>query len=212
MKDRSLMHVSTTGAICKRILDLSISLLVVAVAWPVMLVIALTIWIKMGRPILFRQARPGLDERLFTLVKFRTMTEDRSATVDPSKDAARLTQIGVVLRRFSLDELPQLWNVLKGEMSLVGPRPLLIEYLSRYTPEQARRHRVKPGITGLAQVKGRNAITWEEKFQWDVWYVDHWSLRLDLRILWITVEKVMRREGISQQGQATMEKFGVERR
>jgi lipopolysaccharide/colanic/teichoic acid biosynthesis glycosyltransferase len=146
------------------------------------------------------------------LAKFRTMTEAPSSTVDPSTDAARLTSVGKVLRRFSLDELPQLWNVLRGEMSLVGPRPLLMEYLSQYTPEQARRHLMKPGITGLTQVKGRNAITWEQKFHWDIWYIDHWSLWLDFRILWATIERVIRREGISQQGHATMEKFGVERR
>jgi lipopolysaccharide/colanic/teichoic acid biosynthesis glycosyltransferase len=140
------------------------------------------------------------------------MGEARSLAIDPSTDATRLTRAGIALRRFSLDELPQLWNVLKGEMSLVGPRPLLTEYLDYYTPEQAKRHLMKPGITGLAQVKGRNAITWEQKFLWDVWYVEHWSFWLDIRILLSTVEKVIRREGISQQGHATIEKFGVERK
>ncbi|MFY9938416.1 MAG: sugar transferase [Silvibacterium sp.] len=206
------MHSNQVAAACKRIIDLAGALIVLAVVWPGMLLVALTIWLTMGKPILFRQMRPGLGARPFMLVKFRTMTEALSSTVDPSTDAARLTSVGKVLRRFSLDELPQLWNVLRGEMSLVGPRPLLMEYLSQYTPEQARRHLMKPGITGLTQVKGRNAITWEQKFHWDIWYIDHWSLWLDFRILWATIERVIRREGISQQGHATMEKFGVERR
>jgi sugar transferase EpsL len=206
------MGSNPVGADCKRILDLAGTLIVLAVVWPIVLLIGLIIRLTMGRPILFRQVRPGLGGRPFTLVKFRTMTEDRSSAVDPSNDATRLTRVGTVLRRYSLDELPQLWNILKGEMSLVGPRPLLMEYLSQYTPEQARRHLMKPGITGLTQVKGRNALTWEQKFHWDIWYVDHWSLWLDFRILWGTVEKVVRREGINQQGHATVEKFGVERR
>lgn len=159
-----------------------------------------------------RQIRPGEHERPFTLFKFRTMVEAQSSAIDPSTDGARLTKVGILLRRFSFDELPQLWNVLKGEMSFVGPRPLLMEYLGRYTAEQAKRHLMKPGITGLAQVKGRNTITWEEKFRLDTWYVDHWSLWLDLRILLSTFEKVISGEGVSQQGQATMEKFGAERR
>lgn len=199
-------------AACKRFLDIAGSVVLLAIAWPVMLAIAAAIRLTMGRPILFRQLRPGLHERPFTLLKFRTMIESGSSTIDPSNDAARLTSLGAVLRRFSLDELPQLWNVLRGEMSLVGPRPLLMEYLRRYTPEQSRRHLVKPGITGLTQVKGRNAITWDEKFFWDTWYVDHWSLWLDFQILFRTLEKVIRREGINQQGHATVEKFGVERR
>lgn len=206
------MRSNQVAAACKRIIDLAGALIVLAVVWPGMLLVALTIWLTMGKPILFRQMRPGLGARPFMLAKFRTMTEALSSTVDPSTDAARLTSVGKVLRRFSLDELPQLWNVLRGEMSLVGPRPLLMEYLSQYTPEQARRHLMKPGITGLTQVKGRNAITWEQKFHWDIWYIDHWSLWLDFRILWATIERVIRREGISQQGHATMEKFGVERR
>jgi lipopolysaccharide/colanic/teichoic acid biosynthesis glycosyltransferase len=140
------------------------------------------------------------------------MTESNSTEVDPSTDAARLTRVGRALRRFSLDEFPQLWNVLKGEMSMVGPRPLLMEYVTLYTPEQAKRHSMKPGITGLAQIKGRNAITWEEKFQWDTWYVEHWSLWLDVRIILASVITVFRQDGINQQGHATMEKFGAERR
>jgi sugar transferase EpsL len=206
------MHANAVEVACKRVLDLTIALLVLAITSPLMLMISISIWLTMGKPILFRQSRPGYRARLFTLLKFRTMIATQSLTVDPATDAARLTSVGVILRRFSLDELPQLWNVLKGEMSLVGPRPLLIEYLDYYTPEQARRHLVKPGITGLAQVKGRNTITWNQKFLWDIWYVDHWSFWLDLQILWTTLEKVIRGEGISQQGHATMEKFGVERR
>jgi len=206
------MRSSSIGAVCKRILDLTGSVTVLACLWPVMIAVALTIWVTMGKPIFFRQVRPGQYERPFTLFKFRTMVPTQASTVDPSTDAARLTRLGIILRRYSLDELPQLWNVLKGEMSLVGPRPLLMEYLNHYTAEQAKRHLMKPGITGLAQAKGRNAITWKQKFLWDVWYVDHWNIWLDFRILWSTVGKVIRREGISQQGQATMEKFGVERR
>ncbi|MGC1296731.1 MAG: sugar transferase [Alloacidobacterium sp.] len=202
----------SVGAASKRIFDLVGASIALAVFSPVMIVVALIIRLTMGKPILFRQTRPGRDERPFSLFKFRTMIEDEASVVDPSTDAARLTRLGITLRRFSLDELPQLWNVLKGEMSLVGPRPLLMEYLAYYTPQQARRHLMKPGITGLAQVKGRNTIAWEEKFLWDVWYVDHWSLWLDLRILLSTAVKVIRREGISQQGQTTMEKFGAERR
>ena len=199
----------SVGAACKRMLDLAGASIALAVFWPVMIVTALTIRLTMGKPIVFRQIRPGRYERPFTLFKFRTMIEGE---VDPSTDVARLTRLGIALRRFSLDELPQLWNVLKGEMSLVGPRPLLMEYLTYYTPEQARRHLMKPGITGLAQIKGRNTIAWEEKFLWDVWYVDHWSFSLDLKILLSTALKVIRREGISQQGHATIEKFGAERR
>jgi sugar transferase EpsL len=202
----------SVGAASKRILDLVGASIALAFFSPVMVGVALIIRLTMGKPILFRQTRPGRDERPFSLFKFRTMIEDEASAVDPSNDAARLTRLGITLRRFSLDELPQLWNVLKGEMSLVGPRPLLMEYLAYYTPQQARRHLMKPGITGLAQVKGRNTIAWEEKFLWDVWYVDHWSFWLDLRILLSTAVKVIRREGISQQGHTTTEKFGAERR
>ena len=206
------MRSNTIGAACKRILDIAGASIALAVAWPVMAAVAITIRRTMGCPILFRQVRPGRYERPFTLFKFRTMIDVSSSVIDPSTDAARLTRVGSVLRRFSLDELPQLWNVLKGEMSFVGPRPLLTEYLAHYTAEQAKRHLMKPGITGLAQVKGRNAISWEQKFHWDVWYVEHWSLWLDLRILLSTIQKVIRQEGITQQGQVTMEKFGAERR
>ena len=206
------MRSNRIGAACKRILDVTITLVALAVLWPVMVVVALTISLTMGKPILFRQVRPGLNTLPFTLLKFRTMVESQSSDIDPSTDEARLTGVGNALRRLSLDELPQLWNVLIGDMSLVGPRPLLMEYLNYYTMDQAKRHLMKPGITGLAQVKGRNAITWEQKFHWDVWYVDHWSFLLDLQILLATVGSVIRRKGINQQGHGTMEKFGAERR
>ena len=194
-------------------LDVALACLALLLLWPVMLLIAFVIYTTMGKPVLFRQTRPGYQGRLFQLLKFRTMTVSPSATpVDSAGDAARLTPLGVMLRRSSLDELPQLWNVLKGELSLVGPRPLLTEYLDYYTPEQARRHDAKPGITGLAQVRGRNAISWEEKFTWDLWYVDHWSFWMDVRILWSTVGKIIGGRGVSQPGEATMTKFGAERR
>ena len=159
---------------------------------------------KLGSPVLFRQIRPGLEGKQFEMVKFRTMTDERDASGALLPDAQRLTPFGRFLRSSSLDELPELWNVLRGEMSLVGPRPLLMEYLPLYTPEQARRHEVRPGITGWAQVNGRNAISWADKFALDVWYVDHRSLWLDVRILWMTVRKVLVRDGISAAGEATM--------
>ena len=161
----------------------------------------------MGAPIFFRQLRPGRHGKPFTMVKFRTMTDARDASGALLPDADRLTAFGKFLRATSLDELPELWNVVKGEMSLVGPRPLLMQYLDRYTPEQARRHAVRPGVTGWAQVNGRNAISWEQKFALDVWYADNLSFWLDLKILWLTVRKVLRSEGVSQAGQATMEEF-----
>lgn len=191
----------------KRIFDLMISIPLLIVLLPVMCVIALQVRIKMGSPVLFKQQRPGLHGKPFTLLKFRTMTNERDANGELLPDAVRLTSFGKALRRYSLDELPQLFNVIKGDMSLVGPRPLLMEYLNYYTPEQARRHEVKPGITGWAQVNGRNAISWEEKFALDVWYVDNWSFILDLKILWLTLLKVIKSEGINQPGQATMERF-----
>ena len=174
---------------------------------PLLLVIALAIYTRMGSPILFTQPRPGKDGCIFTFYKFRTMTDDRDADGNLLPDEQRLTTLGQFLRKTSLDELPQLWNVLKGDMSFFGPRPLLVAYLNRYTPEQARRHEIKPGITGWAQINGRNIITWEEKFKLDVWYVDHWSLWLDLKILFLTIWKVLQREGISQAGHTTMEEF-----
>lgn len=162
---------------------------------------------KLGSPVFFRQTRPGLRGRPFEMVKFRTMTDARGPDGQLLPDAVRLTAFGRFLRATSLDELPELWNVLKGDMSLVGPRPLLMEYLQLYSPEQARRHEVRPGITGWAQVNGRNALSWEDKFKLDVWYVDHRSLWLDIKILWFTVRKVLVREGISADGEATMSKF-----
>ena len=162
---------------------------------------------KLGSPVFFTQVRPGLHGKPFKMVKFRTMTSERGPDGELLPDAVRLTPFGRFLRSSSLDELPELWNVLKGDMSLVGPRPLLMEYLPLYSPAQARRHEVRPGITGWAQVNGRNAISWEDKFKLDVWYVDHRSLWLDIKILWLTVKKVLVREGISAAGEATMGKF-----
>ncbi len=174
---------------------------------PVLVIIALIIKIIQKGPVFFYQIRPGYMGRPFKLYKLRTMTNDSDADGDLLPDEKRITRLGNFLRCFSLDELPELFNVIKGDISFVGPRPLLMQYLDRYTPEQARRHEVKPGLTGWAQVNGRNAITWEEKFKLDVWYVDHQSLRLDLKIIGMTVLKVLKSEGISQQGQATMEEF-----
>ena len=191
----------------KRLFDLALTVPGLILVSPLLLMIAALTWLLHGRPILFRQVRPGYRAAPFTLYKFRTMTEGRAPEGNSRSDAERLTRFGRFLRSFSLDELPELFNVLRGEMSLVGPRPLLTQYLARYTPEQARRHEVLPGITGWTQVNGRNAIGWEQKFRFDVWYVDHWSLGLDLKILVITIWKVLRREGISQPGQATAEEF-----
>jgi lipopolysaccharide/colanic/teichoic acid biosynthesis glycosyltransferase len=182
----------------KRAMDVVLSAAALVVLAPVMAVIAIVVRIALGKPVLFRQLRPGLDGELFTLRKCRTMRDGSGP------DEERLTRLGRMLRSTSLDELPELVNILRGEMSLVGPRPLLVRYLDRYTPEQARRHEVRPGLTGWAQVKGRNATTWEERLALDVWYVDHWSIRLDLRIIATTARNVLRREGISQEGHATM--------
>jgi len=186
----------------KRLFDIVAVALTAAVWLPLLLVVGVAVRLALGRPVLFVQERPGLGGRPFRLVKFRTM---RSGT---EPDAERLTRLGRWLRAMSLDELPELWNVLKGDMSLVGPRPLLMRYLPRYTPEQARRHEVRPGLTGWAQVNGRNALTWEQKFAYDVWYVDHRSLGLDLKILLLTVWRVVTRQGISAEGEATMGEFG----
>lgn len=191
----------------KRLLDIFMSIVLLILFAPVLFAVAVAIRLSGPGPILFRQARPGLHGKPFTLVKFRTMSDARDAEGHLLPDEQRLTRLGAFLRSTSLDELPELWNVLKGEMSLVGPRPLLTQYLDRYTPEQARRHEVKPGLTGWAQVNGRNALTWEERFRLDVYYVDHWSLGFDLRILGLTVLKVLRREGISEPGRATMSEF-----
>jgi len=174
---------------------------------PIIGLTAILIRIRLGSPVLFKQQRPGLHGRPFYLYKFRTMTEERDAEGDLLDDAARLTTFGKWLRKLSVDELPQLINVVRGDLSLVGPRPLLMEYLPLYSFRQARRHDVKPGITGWAQVNGRNAITWQEKLELDIWYVDHHSLTLDLKILWMTLARVFKGEGISQEGRVTMERF-----
>jgi lipopolysaccharide/colanic/teichoic acid biosynthesis glycosyltransferase len=191
----------------KRTLDLFLALFSLVVLSPVLLLIALLARLRLGPPVLFRQVRPGLGGRPFTLLKFRTMRDLRNREGNLLPDDARLSGFGTLLRRLSFDELPEIFNVLKGDMSLVGPRPLLIQYLDRYTPEQARRHEVKPGLTGWAQVNGRNAITWEEKFALDIWYVDNRSFWLDLKILAMTAWKVLKREGISAEGEATMPEF-----
>lgn len=191
----------------KRLLDLILTLLALLLLSPLMGIVALLVLFIHGRPALFRQVRPGYQARLFTLYKFRTMNDHRDANGQLLPDAERLTPFGQFLRASSLDELPELINILKGEMSLVGPRPLFKHYLDRYSPQQARRHDVYPGLTGWAQVNGRNALSWEEKFVLDVWYVDHHTFWLDLKILWLTLGKWFKREGINQPGQATAEEF-----
>ncbi|HTX90265.1 MAG TPA: sugar transferase [Anaerolineales bacterium] len=191
----------------KRIFDLLVTLLGLIVALPLMAVLALLVWAFLGAPVLFRQQRPGYKGRPFITYKFRTMTNRTGPDGKLLPDAERLTPFGRFLRSTSLDDLPQLYNVLRGEMSLVGPRPLLMQYLARYTPEQMRRHDMVPGMTGWAQIHGRNALDWDEKFRLDVWYVDHWSFRLDIRILFLTIGKVFNREGISQPGHVTAEEF-----
>jgi sugar transferase EpsL len=200
-------HGSALAVVLKRGLDLLVSGVALVPAASVMAAAALAIRATMGAPVLFRQPRPGLRERPFTLLKFRTMSEAADAAGRPLPDGERLTPVGRLLRRLSIDELPQLLNVLRGEMSLVGPRPLLTRYLERYSPAQRRRHEVKPGITGWAQVNGRNAITWDDKFRHDLWYVDHWTPALDARILWRTAVQVLRREGITAAEHATMPEF-----
>jgi lipopolysaccharide/colanic/teichoic acid biosynthesis glycosyltransferase len=191
----------------KRVFDITAVLLTSVVWVPLMAGVAIAVLVTMGRPILFTQLRPGLQGRPFRLRKFRTMLEQAPPGHPPLTDAERLTGFGRFLRSTSLDELPELWNVLVGDMSIVGPRPLLMQYLPLYTPEQARRHDVRPGLTGWAQVNGRNAISWEEKFALDVWYVEYQSMWLDLKILWRTVVRVITREGISARGEATMPRF-----
>jgi len=200
-------HPRTLYELGKRAIDLAGASAGLTLAAPVVAAAALAIRITMGRPVLFRQERPGLAGAPFELVKLRTMRPLAGAEDGLAADAARLTPIGAALRRWSLDELPTLWNVVRGDMSLVGPRPLLCQYLDRYSPEQARRHEVKPGITGWAQINGRNAISWDQKLALDVWYVDHRSLSLDLRILLGTFVKVVKPEGISHGGEATMPVF-----
>ena len=193
--------------VSKRIFDVLFSALVLLLLSPLMLLVALALLCVQGLPLFFRQERPGLHGKVFRLVKFRTMRDqyDRSGKLLP--DEARITRLGAFLRRTSLDELPEFINVFVGDMSVVGPRPLLVQYLERYSPEQARRHEVLPGVTGWAQINGRNTLTWDDKFKLDVWYVDHWSFWLDLRIILLTIWKVLRGEGISQPGHATMPEF-----
>jgi len=199
-------NISSTP-ISKRILDLLLTIPGILILSPLFIFITLLVGANFGAPIIFRQMRPGYKGKPFWVYKFRTMTIAYDAQENLLPDSKRITRLGRLLRSSSLDELPELFNVLRGEMSLVGPRPLLMQYLERYSPEQARRHEVLPGITGWAQINGRNALTWEEKFNLDVWYVDHWSFWLDIRIMLLTVVKVFRREGINQPGQATAEEF-----
>ena len=191
----------------KRVFDIAAASAGLLVLLPVFLAVAIAVRLRMGVPVLYKQERPGMGGRPFRMLKFRTMQDVRDAEGVPLPDSERITALGRLLRSTSLDELPELWNVLRGEMSLVGPRPLLMEYLPLYTPEQARRHEVRPGITGWAQVNGRNALSWEEKFKLDIWYVDNRSFWLDVKILWLTVWRVLRREGISADGEATMPRF-----
>ncbi len=191
----------------KRGIDRSAAAVGLLVTAPVMAATAVAVRASMGSPVLFRQKRPGLRGEIFEVVKFRTMRDANGPDGRPLPDDKRLTRVGIFLRQTSLDELPQLWNVLRGDISLVGPRPLLVRYLARYSPEEMRRHDVLPGITGWAQVNGRNAVTWDERFRLDLWYVDHWSLALDAKILAMTALKVLRRDGISREGHATMPEF-----
>ena len=199
--------IDRTSRIIKFLLDRAIAAVALILLLPLILGVAIAIYFRMGSPIFFAQNRPGKNGCIFQFYKFRTMIDERDASGVLLPDSDRLTSFGEWLRQTSLDELPQLWNVLKGDMSFIGPRPLIVLYLERYSPEQARRHEVLPGITGLAQISGRNAITWEEKFKLDVWYVDNWSLWLDLKILLLTVVKVIKKDGINQEGYATSEEF-----
>ncbi len=195
----------------KRLFDLSFSFLALVVLSPILLLTAILVRIFLGTPILFKQKRPGCKGRPFFIYKFRSMRDAADRAGNPLPDSERLTRFGRILRSLSLDELPELFNILRGEMSFVGPRPLLMEYLPLYSPEQARRHDVVPGLTGWAQVNGRNALDWAARFNLDVWYVDNWSFGLDIKIIWMTVWKTISREGINQQGQATMEAFKGEK-
>ena len=191
----------------KRLFDLAIAIPSIIVLSPVFILAGFFVRMKIDSPVLFKQLRPGLHGKPFTIYKFRTMTDERDGEGNLLPDSERLTRFGRFLRKTSVDELTELFNAIKGDMSIVGPRPLLMQYLDRYTPEQARRHEVKPGLTGWAQVNGRNTISWEDKFKLDVWYVDNWSLWLDVKIILMTVVKVLKREGISQTGQATAQEF-----
>ena len=191
----------------KRLFDLTLMFISLPLLLPLYLVVAWLVRSKLGVPILFRQIRPGKNAKQFEMIKFRTMTDERDSNGELLPDAVRLTKFGQFLRSSSFDELPELWNVVKGEMSLVGPRPLLMEYVPLYSPEQARRHAIRPGVSGWAQVNGRNAISWEERFKLDVWYVDNRSFWLDIRVIGLTLKKVIVRDGISADGEATMSKF-----
>ncbi len=195
----------------KRLFDLTVIILILPVITPLLLLLIIYVKIKLGGPIFFRQTRPGLNGKPFQIIKFRSMTDKRDAEGNLLPDAIRLTPFGKFLRSTSLDELPELWNVLKGEMSLVGPRPLLMEYLPLYSQRQSRRHEVRPGITGWAQINGRNSISWEERFEMDIYYVENRSIMFDLKILFLTISKVFKREGISAKGEATMPKFAGEK-
>ncbi|MGB3914631.1 MAG: sugar transferase [Dethiobacteria bacterium] len=201
------MKTGIYGRYFKRLLDFILSLIALVVLSPVFLIIALLVRIKLGSPVLFKQERPGLNEKIFTIYKFRTMTDERDENGELLPNHLRLTKFGRALRSSSLDELPELFNILRGDMSFIGPRPLLIEYLPLYNEQQRRRHAVRPGLTGLAQVNGRNAITWEEKFNYDLEYVDNLSFLLDLKIMVKTIVKVLKREGINSSEAVTMEKF-----
>lgn len=198
---------SGTSELIKRLVDLSLSIVAIILLWPIALVVAIAIILSAGRPIIFSQIRPGMNAKPFKLYKFRTMKNLYDTDGHLLPDCERITRLGNLLRATSLDELPNLWAIIKGDMSIVGPRPLLMEYLDLYNEEQAKRHNVKPGLTGWAQVKGRNAITWEEKFKLDVWYVNNHSVLLDFKIMLLTVKKVFFSEGISADGEATMPKF-----
>lgn len=191
----------------KRLFDFIVALILLLLLSPIMMITAVLVFFKLGSPILFTQSRPGLNGKVFQMIKFRTMLNSKNAHGDLLSDAQRITKFGAFLRSTSLDELPALINVIRGEMSLVGPRPLLIEYLPLYNREQARRHGVRPGITGWAQINGRNAISWEEKFALDVWYVDHHTFRVDVKILWLTIVRVLKRENINADAEMPMPRF-----
>jgi undecaprenyl phosphate N,N'-diacetylbacillosamine 1-phosphate transferase len=206
-KQRQRLKVGFYSQYFKRILDLSVALTVASIASPIFVLVFLLLAVSNRGTPFFTQSRPGLNGKIFKVIKFKTMNDSRGADGELLPDSQRLTTVGNFVRKTSLDELPQLFNVLKGDMSLIGPRPLLVEYLPLYSTEQGRRHEVRPGITGWAQVNGRNAISWERKFKYDVWYVDNLSFLLDMRILLLTILKVVKSEGISQDGQATMERF-----
>lgn len=194
-------------SLVKRLFDVIVSTLVLIVFSWLILILAVLVRVNLGSPVFFRQRRPGLDGTIFEMVKFRTMRNATAPDGTPLPDDQRMTKFGNLLRKLSLDELPELWNVVKGDMSLVGPRPLLVQYLDRYSPRQMRRHETRPGVTGWAQVNGRNAVAWEDRFEMDVWYVENWSFTLDLKILWMTILTVFKRSGVSAEGHATMPEF-----